>query len=76
MKISLIAQRGPQSMRIGESETMSKARTILRLLERIQKKIKLRVVRPKRLDYIYCNYMVRVPGSDSRITNYKSESER
>ena len=63
-------------MRISESKTTSKAHTLLRLLERIQKEIKLRVVRPKRLDYIYCNYMVRVPESNSRITNYKSESER
>ena len=63
-------------MRISESKTTSKARTVLRLLERIQKKIKLRVVRPKKLDYIYCNYMVRAPGSNSRITNYKFESER
>ena len=76
MKISLIAQRGPQLIRIGESKTMSKARIMLRLLEVIQEEIKLRVVRPKRLNYIYCNYLVHVPESDSRITNYKFESER
>ena len=63
-------------MRIGESKTMSKACTMLRLLERIQKEIKLRIVRPKKLNYIYCNYMIRVPESNSRITNYKSKSER
>ena len=49
---------------------------MLRLLERIQKEIKLRVVRSKKLNYIYYNYMVHAPESDSRITNYKSESER
>ena len=63
-------------MRIGKSKTMSKARTMLRLLERIQKEIKLRVVRSKKLNYIYCNYMVHAPEFDSRITNYKSELER
>ena len=63
-------------MRISENETTSKAHTMLRLFERIQKEIKLRIVRPKRLDYIYYNYMVYAPESDSRITNYKSESER
>ena len=76
MKISLIAQRGPQLMRIGESKTMSKAHTVLRLLEMIQEEIKLRVVRPKKLNYIYCNYMIHAPGSDSGITNYKSKLER
>ena len=63
-------------MRISESKIMSKARTVLRLLERIQKEIKLRVVRSKRLDYIYCNYIVHVPEFDSRITNYESKLER
>ena len=63
-------------MRIGESKITSKAHTMLRLLKRIQKKIKLRVVRSKKLNYIYCNYMVHAPESDSRITNYKSELER
>ena len=63
-------------MRIGESKTMSKACTMLRLLEIIQEEIKLRVVRPKKLNYIYYNYMVYAPGSDSGVTNYKSELER
>ena len=63
-------------MRVSESKTTSKAHTVLRLLKRIQKKIKLRVVRPKRLNYIYCNYMVHALESNSRITNYKSELER
>ena len=76
MKISLIAQKEPRLIRISESKTTSKACTLLRLLERIQKEIKLRVVRSKRLDYIYCNYMVHALESNSRITNYKSESER
>ena len=76
MNLSLIAQRGPWSIKISESKTTSKACTMLRLLERIQKEIKLRVVRSKKLNYIYYNYMVHAPESDSRITNYKSESER
>ena len=63
-------------MRVSESKIMSKAHTMLRLLKRIQKEIKLRIVRPKRLNYIYCNYMIYVPESDSRITNYKSKLER
>ena len=63
-------------MRVSESKTTSKAHTVLRLLKTIQKKIKLRVVRPKRLNYIYCNYMVHALESNSRITNYKSELER
>ena len=63
-------------MRIGESKTMSKARTMLRLLKIIQEEIKLRIVRSKKLNYIYCNYMVYASGSDSGVTNYKSKLER